>query len=81
MFSFILFIYGRSAFSSTLLMGDKSDTDRSLVPMLWSLFSFKVKMVWGSFPRCNIVLVLGAVLNIFVRYLVESYLRYFRGDR
>ena len=40
--------------------------------MLWSLFSFKVKMVWAPFPRCNIVFVLREVLFISVRYLIES---------
>ena len=50
------------------------------MPMLWSLFSFKVKMVWAPFQRCNIVFELGAVLYIFVRYFIESDPRCFRGD-
>ena len=41
------------------------------MPMLWSLFDFKMEMVGKAFPRCNIVLVLGAVLYIFVRYLMK----------
>ena len=74
-------VYGDSAFSSALAMGDKHDLDWYLVPMLWSLFGFKMEMVWASFPRCNIVLVLGAVLYIFVRYLMECDSRCFKGDR
>ena len=55
-------IYGNSACSSALAVGDKRDLDWYLVPMLWSLFGFKMEMVGALFPRCNIVLVLGAVL-------------------
>ena len=74
-------IYGNSAFSSALAMGDKCDLDWYLVPMLWSLFDFKMEMVWALFPRCNTVLVLGAVLYIFVRYSMKSDFRCFRSDR
>ena len=51
------------------------------MPMLWSLFDFKMKMVGAPFPRCNIVLMLGAALYIFVMYLMESDPRCFRGNR
>ena len=73
-------IYGNSTFSCALAMGDKRDFDWYLVPMSWSVFGFKMEMVWAPFPSCNIVLVLGAVLYVFVRYLMESDSRCFRGD-
>ena len=57
-------IYGNSAFSSALAIVDKSDMDRSL-------FGFKMEMVGEVFPRCKIVLVLGTVLYIVVRYLMK----------
>ena len=38
-------IYDNSAFSGALAMVGKSDMDLKFVPMLWSLFSFKVEMV------------------------------------
>ena len=41
------------------------------MPMLWPLFGFKMEMVGAAFPRCNIVLVFGAVLYIFVRYMMK----------
>ena len=50
-------IYGNSGFSSALAMGDKGDLDWYLLPMLWSLFGFKMETVWALFPRCKIVLV------------------------
>ena len=64
-------IYDNSAFSGTLAMVDKNDMDLKSAPMLWSLFSFKVEMVGAPFPICNIVLVFGEVLYIFVRYLIK----------
>ena len=74
-------IYGSSVFSSALAMDDKSDMNRQFVPMLWSLLGFKMEMVGSPFPRCNILLVLRAVLYIFGRYLMESDPRCFSGDR
>ena len=73
--------YGNSAFSSALAMGDKGDLDWYLVPIFWFLFNFKMEMFWALFPRCNIVLVLGQMLYLFVRYLMESDSRCFRGNQ
>ena len=74
------FIYDKNAFSIALAMSDEGDMDRQLVPMLWFLFGFEMEIIVAPFPRCNIVLIFGAVLYIFVRYLMESDLRCFRGD-
>ena len=73
-------IYGNSALSNASVMGDKRDLNWYVVPIFWSSFGFKMEMVWKLFPRCTIVLVLGVVLYIFVRYLTESDSKCFRGD-
>ena len=52
-------IYGISAFSCALAMSDKDDLNWYLVAILWSLFGFKIEMIWTLFPRCSTVLVLG----------------------
>ena len=49
--------------------------------MLWSLFSFKVKMLWTPFSRCSIVFVSEEVLYIFERDWIENDPRCFGGDQ
>ena len=71
-------IYDNNAFSSVLAMGNKSEMNRKLVAMLWSLFGFEMETVVAPFPRCVIVLVFRAVLYMFVRYLMASDCMFFR---
>ena len=60
-------IWGRSAFSRTFAMGERSDMGLKLVPSLAGLFGLGIGMILASFQICGMWFLESERLKRFVR--------------